>query len=166
MPRLAESALSLLALSFLACTSSQGPPERAPVDVRAEEARQAEALAQAKAQAREQAVHDVYTRWQEKFVRYSRQVSDAARQAATAEPASPVRSVDELLAGTDPMAADPALRSAYAQWLADSRRFTDELRALGNDPETDVRSPLLPELREALLEEHDLVVPKGSAERD
>ena len=53
---------------------------------------------------------------------------------------------------SDPEQFDPAVQELRAQWLAASELYDLRLRQLENDPELDPRSPLKPEVREALAQ--------------
>lgn len=146
--------LLLPALVLLgACSAPEGPPKRTAPPPLEEEARQAQALEAAKKNAREAAVEDLYRQWRGEYLAFAQKVEAVRAARREEEPASPVRSLDELLRETDPQFEEPAAREAYRSWLSASETFRDRLRTMQNDPEADPRSPLLPEVREALREQ-------------
>jgi len=142
-------ALSALALPLLAAACSS--PERAAAAPPMTEAEQARAITEAKAKARDAAIADLYEQWRYQYVQYRKAVETRrAASAAAPAPADSVRSLDELLRDQDPESYDPALKALRDRWLTESQQFDRRLRELQNDPETDLRSPLRADVREAL----------------
>ncbi len=144
-------ALALSALVLPLFTAACSSPDRAPAAPPMTEAEQARAIADAKAKARDAAIADLYEQWRYQYVLYRKAVeTQREAQAAAPPPADNVRSLDELLRDQDPESNDPALKSLRDRWLTESQSFDRRLRELQNDPESDPRSPLREEVREAL----------------
>lgn len=136
--------------------------ERAPSAASSYEA-QARAIEESKERARQGAIEALYAEWRQEY-RAFRAASNAAISAAAAQPeAGPVRSVDEILREADPTAHDPEVQRQFEAWLAKSRRYDARLRELASDPETDPRSPLRADVREA-LDESVSETPPGAKE--
>lgn len=136
--------LPLVLVAALAC---QGAKEDAspPADDHP-----AVAFERAKAEAREGAIAETYAEWRAAYLRYAQEAERAAAQRADAASASPVRSVEELLRDGHPEADDPELGPSNEAWIRLSEEYAARLAELRNDPRTDPRSPLLPEVRKAL----------------
>jgi hypothetical protein len=105
----------------------------------------------AKDKAREDAIDDLYERWQYDFVSYSISLANAMEAARTPRAGGqPVRSVEELLRESQPD-GDPEVQALKDEWLTTSEKYNLRLRQLQNNPERDSRSPLNPDTREKLL---------------
>ncbi len=144
--------LALPLSALVACGSSRGPKVEPPPPGSGD--KQAAAVADAQAAARQGVVDDLYEQWRYDYVLYRKAVEDAlAREAAAKQPeaADPVRSLDEILRESDPEAHNPDVKRLFDQWLAQSQKYDSRLRQLANDPDADPRSPLRPEVREALV---------------
>lgn len=141
---------SLLASLSLACSSTKSEP--VPPSPQSSGEAQAERVRQAQDQARQKAIDDLYEQWRYEYVVYRKAVDDTlVAQRAPDAPVNPVRSVEELLRERDPEGNDPAVVELHALWLESSQKYDLRLRQLANDPEHDPRSPLKPEVREALV---------------
>lgn len=140
---------ALLAGLSLACSNTKSDQD-AHAGQSSGEA-QAERVRQAKEQARQDAIDDLYEQWRYEYVLYRTAVAEALAAEPAPDAAKPVRSVEELLRESDPEAHDPAAQALRAQWLDASQRYDLRLRQLENDPELDPRSPFKPEVREALV---------------
>lgn len=137
--------LALLAGLSTACRSTK------PLDPNSEEGREA-GLRAAQDKAREAMIEDIYEDWRFDYVTYRRAVADAAALERVPDAGSgPVRSIDELLREGDPAYFNPTIKALRDQWVTTSQDYNMRLRKLGNDPERDPRSPLRPEVREALV---------------
>lgn len=139
-------------LAVAACGGPGGPKVESPPPGSGEQ--QAAAVADAQAAARQGVVDDLYEQWRYDYVMYRKAVEDTlARDAAAreAEAADPVRSLDEILKESDPELHHPDVKRLFDQWLAQSQKYDTRLRQLANDPDADPRSPLRPEVREALV---------------
>jgi hypothetical protein len=137
--------LALLAGLSTACRSTE------KLDPNSAEGREA-GLRAAQDKAREEMIADIYEQWRFDYVTYRRAVADAMALERVSDTGSgPVRSIDELLREGDPAYFNPTVKSLRDQWVATSQDYNMRLRKLGNDPERDPRSPLRPEVREALV---------------
>ncbi|MEZ6015528.1 MAG: hypothetical protein R3F49_10465 [Planctomycetota bacterium] len=149
------SLIVLLGALSVACTSPNGPPRDAKSQP--DTATQAEAIQAAKDTARQAMVADLYERWRYEYVLYRKAVSDAvarssAPPAGTGEApgSAPVRSLDELLRASAPEEHNPEALRLNQAWIETSRVYDARLRELASDPDEDPRSPLRPDVREAL----------------
>ena len=141
----------LAAFALAGCTGSRGPRmDEVPAD---SGTKQAAAIADAQAVARQAAIDDLYEQWRYDYVLYRKAVEDALARgkAAEAPDGEPVRSLDEILREAAPEQHDPEVKQLFDAWLRESQRYDSRLRQLANDPDSDPRSPLKPEVREALV---------------
>lgn len=136
---------------FLAATlACRGPRTEAPPPA---DEHPAVALERAKAEARAGAIAETYAEWHAEYRRYAAEIEriEAEREKAAPDD-DPVRSVEELLRDGDPETWDPEVSEHRRAWVELSQKYAARLTELRNDPRTDPRSPLLPEVRDALLE--------------
>jgi hypothetical protein len=135
----------------LALASACAGPEPAPEPPPPTYEERTQRLEEAKQAARDAAVAQLYEEWRRSYAQYRASVAQVLdAEGPGNSTGGPVRPLEELLREADPETHDPRLAELRRHWLERSEEFDRQLRALQSDPRTDPRSPLLPEVREAL----------------